>query len=232
MYLPKPFIKIAEYDSTLLIHWVQNELIPKFCHSNAQEWSDVQKNTQLIGKENTDSSFAFRKMQPSNYLQLYLINDEIPSAPWALPLTNSLKSQPIIQEEIKKINQLCRECYGPGELGFLGFAILGPHGQIPLHRDMGHDMFKKLFSHHLHLPLTEVHNSLFTIKEQSFKFSPNFVYEINNILPHSVLNESDQYRINLMIDYCPQSNLWMRELPSPKFSMIKLYYRMMFGIEL
>jgi hypothetical protein len=106
--------------------------------------------------------------------------------------------------------ELCHALYGAGELCFVGFAILGPGGVIPVHRDMPHDPKKKAFSHHLHAPITEAESCEFSIGDLTTTLERGGLYEIDNMRPHSATHRGSGYRVNLMLDFCPAANLEKR----------------------
>jgi hypothetical protein len=80
---------------------------------------------------------------------------------------------------------------------------------------MPHDINKKRYSHHLHVPLTQADTTEFTVGGETFRMEEGGVYEINNMVLHSVANYGANYRVNLMLDYCPAASLALRNSPSP-----------------
>jgi hypothetical protein len=99
-------------------------------------------------------------------------------------------------------------------LCFAGFAILGPGGLIPLHRDMPHDQNKKAYTHHLHAPITEADKCEFILAGENVILERGGLYEIDNMRPHAATHKGEGYRVNLMLDFCPIANFEKRMAPS------------------
>jgi hypothetical protein len=143
------------------------------------------------------------------------VNDESPWSPWALPIPEAVVPRAEQEAFARDQEHALRALFGEGALFFLVFAVLGPGGVIPTHRDMPHDVNKKAFSHHLHVAITGADDCELTFKDAPQRFEPGVYYEVDNMDPHSVVNRGDGYRVNLMIDYCPAASLADRAAPSP-----------------
>lgn len=177
-------------------------------------WEQVRERSRWIGRIDRPADIAFRRMQPVGYMQLCILNDEDPYSPWALPLPTSALS-PELDSLLAPIPGLLKRYYGAGHLYFSVFAILAPGGVVPPHVDMPHDINKKRFSHHVHIPLTASASTEFTVGGETFVMDEGGVYEINNMRLHSVVNRSADYRVNLILDYCPRDSIQERNSRSP-----------------
>jgi hypothetical protein len=178
-------------------------------------WTNLAERMQWIGKPERPADVGFRKMVPTRYVQLCIANDEEPRSPWAVDVPDDALSRAERDALVAEWSAFCARHYGPGVLHFLVFAVLGPGGAIPPHRDMPHDVNKKAFSHHLHVPITAAEATEFTLKDEKVVFEAGGVYEIDNMSVHAVVHRGASFRVNLMLDYCPAANLEKRNAPSP-----------------
>jgi hypothetical protein len=202
-----------------LIEWVDPEpiraqvelhLARLFDHPDRAIWRTVEDRMRWVGAETRPPDVGFRKMRPQGYVQICLANDEDPYSPWAVAVPEEVDRAALDETITTPMTALCLRQFGDGILYFCGLAILAPGGVIPRHRDMPHDVDKKAWSHHLHVPITHASETEFTIGKQTFTLEAGGVYEINNQKPHSVVNRGSGYRVNLMLDYCPAGNLERR----------------------
>lgn len=197
---------------------IERELAPYFDGPDRPIWPIIADRMRWVGVERRPPDVAFRRMRPQAYAQLCLINDEDPYSPWALAVPEGLSEAALAELDAlitAPLTRLCQRHYGEGVLYFCVLAILGPGGVIPRHRDMMHDPDKKAWSHHLHVPITHARDTFFTVARSHFTMEPGGVYEINNMKPHSVINRGDGFRVNVMLDYCPDANLARRGGGSP-----------------
>lgn len=204
---------IDRIDVSGLKGFVERTLSPYFDH-NCRAWEEVRERSRWIGRVDRPANVAFRRMRPVGYMQLCVLNDEDPFSPWALPLPDGILN-PELDDLLASIPSLLERHYGPGQLYFSVFAILAPGGSVPPHVDMPHDVNKKRYSHHLHIPLTASASTEFTVGEEAFVMDEGGVYEINNMRVHAVVNRGNDYRVNLMLDYCPSGSLARRNSRSP-----------------
>jgi hypothetical protein len=209
MQLDVPLKRVAEIDLAPLERIVLR-LRPLFGAPDAPVWSIVAARSEWIGKEERPADVGFRKMRPTAYVQLCVVNDESPLSPWALSIPEDVWPRAEQEAFAREQAELCRRLYGDGLLCFAGFAILGPGGLIPVHRDMPHDPNKKAFSHHLHAPITEAEACEFVLGEAKTMLERGGLYEIDNMRPHSATHRGSGYRVNLMLDFCPAQNLEKR----------------------
>jgi len=193
---------------------VDRHLQRHFEATDSELWQRVRQRSQYIGMSDRPKDIGFRKMRPQGYMQLCVLNDEEPFSPWALPFPGTPGAKDESEQLLKPITDVCLRHYGEGILYFCVFAVLAPNGAIPSHRDMPHDINKKLHSHHLHVPLTNADDTEFTVGGETFRMEEGGVYEINNMAFHSVVNRGTDYRVNLLLDYCPVKSLDLRNAPS------------------
>lgn len=208
---------LERIDPTPIRDLVARHLAPIFDAPDRPIWQHVATRMQWIGASERPADVAYRKMRPRGYLQLCLRNDEQPCAPWAVDLAGLLAPETLVALDAavtRPLAELCGRHYGEGVLYFCGFAILGPSGEVPRHRDMPHDVDKKAWSHHLHVPITGAEATEFTIGKQTFVFEAGGVYEIDNQRKHAVVHRGAGYRVNVMLDYCPVDQLVLRNRAS------------------
>ncbi len=91
--------------------------------------------------------------------------------------------------------------YEPGGIILRAMAAkLNAGGRIALHTDA---LPSFQAAHRLHAPLTTNSGVRFTIDGRPCKMEVGRLYEINNQLPHSVLNAGAEDRISFIFDYLP-----------------------------
>ncbi len=215
MQLKDNYRLIDRVDVSALSAYVDANLRPLFDAPDRLAWETVQERSKWIGRTSRPTDIGYRKMRPTGYMQLCVLNDESPYSPWALPLSSDLAGSEELQRLLQPIIDICPKHYGEGVLYFCVFAVLAPKGVVPPHVDMPHDINKKQFSHHLHIPLTSASSTEFMVGGEIFKMAEGGVYEINNMVVHSVMNRGEDYRVNLMLDYCATSRVDFRNSPSP-----------------
>lgn len=76
-------------------------------------------------------------------------------------------------------------------------AKLNAHSRIPKHVD-GH--MSSVEPHKLHIPLVTHEDILFYSGDEIINMEVNNIYEINNELPHGVINDSEINRVHLIIE--------------------------------
>ena len=223
MNIDANFKLMERIDVSQLEQFVQEVLRPHYAGDDSLLWELVRDRSRYIGLPDRPGDIAFRKMRPSSYMQLCVLNEESPFSPWALPMPVALERHDVLKSLIHEMSAVCCRHYGTGSLNFCVFAILGPKGEIPPHRDMPHDINKKRYSHHLHIPLTQADTTVFTVGGEVFRMEQGGVYEINNMRVHSVSNGGDGYRVNLMLDYCCESAQQLRSERSPDLNLLTLH---------
>lgn len=83
-----------------------------------------------------------------------------------------------------------------------GAALIGllPHSTIPMHIDISPIYH---VAHRCHLSLVTSPNVIYKVNDTDYTMERGTWYEINNRLPHTVINTSDIFRINLLVDLLP-----------------------------
>jgi hypothetical protein len=209
--LDVPYRRVADVDTTRL-EQLAKRLGPLFEPEDAPLWTVVRERSRYIGQTERPADVGFRKMHPTGYVQLCVVNDEDPFSPWAVRIPHDVLSATEQKELAEEYAAFCRRLYGEGTLYFLVFAVLAPGGTIPSHRDMPHDPNKKAFSHHLHIPVTAAPDTEFVLRDQKVVLEAGAAYEIDNMSPHSVINRGTTHRVNVMLDYCPADKLAVRNV--------------------
>lgn len=77
------------------------------------------------------------------------------------------------------------------------FTRLNPWGKVPTHADLNPS---SVLPHKIHVPLMTHPNVLFRIEDVPYHLAAGRAYELNNLLPHSVENDSDTPRIHFIFD--------------------------------
>jgi hypothetical protein len=204
---------LERLDVAPLREQVDRHLRPHFDDPTRPLWQRVAARMQWIGAAERPSDVGFRKMRPRDYVQLCLLNDEQPHSPWALDVAELVEPAALAELHATvttPLRELCERHYGEGVLYFCGFAILGPGGEVPRHRDMPHDIDKKAWSHHLHLPLTGAESTQYSIGKHNLVLEAGGVYEIDNQRKHAVVHRGEGYRVNVMLDFCEVGQLTRR----------------------
>ena len=91
-----------------------------------------------------------------------------------------------------------------GRVGRVMLPKLMAHGNIQKHVDAG-DYLDVVRRHHI--PIVTHESVMFGVDGRSLNMKEGELWEINNMLPHSVENPSDIDRVHLMIDIIPQAFL-------------------------
>ena len=79
-------------------------------------------------------------------------------------------------------------------------ARLPAGARIARHRDQ-HPSFDA--SHRIHLPLKTNPRVTFMVGSDVIRAEEGVAFELNNTLPHEVVNNSDEPRIHFIFDYAP-----------------------------
>ncbi|CAN5355929.1 hypothetical protein BH09MYX1_BH09MYX1_36860 [soil metagenome] len=214
MLLDVPYRRVASLDLPRLLRVVER-LRPLYESPEAPLWSVIAERMKWVGQTERPPDVSYRKMAPSSYVQLCIRNDEEPRSPWAIDVPEAVLSRDEQAEVARDLHAACREVYGEGTIFLMVFAVLGPGGIIPPHRDLPHDVNKRAFSHRLHIPLTAATEAEFVLKGETVSFDLGGIYEIDNMSTHSVTHRGKDHRVSVVIDYCPAANLERRNAPSP-----------------
>lgn len=91
-----------------------------------------------------------------------------------------------------------------GISGLVVYARLPPNKTISEHFDPG---FYLSVVHRLHIPIFTNEECYFTLNKKSFHMEEGVLYEINNLMKHSVENNGTKDRIHLIVDIIPNTVL-------------------------
>ena len=111
----------------------------------------------------------------------------------------------LAQVAIPLMHRILADHYPPGGTIIRAMAArLQAGGVIKTHRD-NHPSFH--YGHRIHLPIVTNSRVRFIIDGRPYGMEVGKVYEINNQLPHSVMNKGGEARINFIFDYVPPQHL-------------------------
>jgi len=85
-------------------------------------------------------------------------------------------------------------------------AELAPGEAIDPHQD--HDILAQI--HRLHVPIVTNDAVRFTIGGADYALQPGVLYELNNVVTHSVHNGGGETRVHLLVDMLPHALGWVR----------------------
>ena len=85
-----------------------------------------------------------------------------------------------------------------------------PNSTIPPHNDIN---FTHTYTHRIHVPLITNAFVFFQCGEDCVNMTAGFVYEINNQLFHSVTNNSNEYKIHLIVDVIENKHIGIDPFP-------------------
>jgi Aspartyl/Asparaginyl beta-hydroxylase len=88
--------------------------------------------------------------------------------------------------------------YKPGRVVNAQIALLGPGDDITPHRDIGRVLEA---THRVHVPLETHPDVRFLVDGIDHKLAVGEAYELDNMRPHSVHNDSTVRRIHIIVDY-------------------------------
>lgn len=104
------------------------------------------------------------------------------------------------QNELDKIYALI-ESYCGGKVVYAEIINMKPRSRIKTHKDRGDLMY---VARRFHIPIKTNPDTFFIVNEKKYHLDFGKIYELNNIQYHSVKNNSDEYRIHLIVDVLPQ----------------------------
>jgi hypothetical protein len=108
---------------------------------------------------------------------------------------NSLKNEEAVKELNKLFNLL--ENYYDGKVVRCEIINMDPNSEIKPHVDAFEFCH---YARRVHIPLITNKNVFFTVLNNTINMEVGKWYEINNELPHSVKNESNQNRVHIICD--------------------------------
>jgi len=109
--------------------------------------------------------------------------------------------RPLFNDIERLINAHVRDQFPDCDLLRLQLAELPPGQVIAPHRDVN----ILTLVHRLHVPLVTHPDVQFTIDGKDFFLETGRLYDLNNVVTHSVSNPSDVMRVHLLIDMLPHS---------------------------
>lgn len=108
----------------------------------------------------------------------------------------------LFEEELSKISELILT--KTKQRGYLLRAILVKllkKNSIPSHVDTANETFR--YCRRIHIPIITNENCFFTVGNMTINMKEGEVWEMNNDkLAHSVVNDGEEDRIHLIIDWC------------------------------
>lgn len=116
-------------------------------------------------------------------------------------LGSTLHNQDVLACQLAIVESKQLEEYFGATAVLIQFAFLAPHGCIYEHSDHG---FLE-HAHRVHLPLRTSVGAVMTIGGTSMHLDRDVFCEIDNVKIHSVINNSDDYRVHLIIDLLPNN---------------------------
>lgn len=102
----------------------------------------------------------------------------------------------------QQLEPIYKKHYGEGEFIRVLIPRLSPGGYIPKHRDGGKSLMQVKRTH---IPLITNKDIIFKVGDTTKNLKAGEVWEINNAREHAVNNNSEEYRIHLIVDYLPKS---------------------------
>lgn len=104
------------------------------------------------------------------------------------------------------VDKISADYLTPG--GFVNKLMISniiPGGGMPTHWD---EEPTQLLSKRIHVVITSNDQSEFVVNDTVYHFSPGTVFELNNMMTHSVSNRGTTDRVHLIIDYYHNSHLY------------------------
>jgi hypothetical protein len=112
---------------------------------------------------------------------------------------NNLKNKKA-QEELEYIYNFLESLFN-GKIIRAELITMNSNSRIRTHRDRGDILF---LARRIHIPIKTNKNVIFKVNEDSLNMKASNIYEINNFKYHSVINNSEENRIHLIIDVLPK----------------------------
>lgn len=110
-----------------------------------------------------------------------------------------LKTYKLFEHELNEIQEIFKHFYGKGFIIRALLVNLKANKQIEEHIDAGESLS---ICHRVHIPIITNEETIFTIANESKNLKKGEMWEINNCeKTHSVLNNSTQDRIHLIVDW-------------------------------
>jgi hypothetical protein len=107
------------------------------------------------------------------------------------------------QRELKRIYDLLED-YVNGKVVHAEIISMKPNSRIRIHKDRGDMLY---IARRFHVPIKTNLKTFFIVDNEKFFLEKGHLYELNNVKYHGVRNESEEYRIHLIIDVIPTEHL-------------------------
>lgn len=107
------------------------------------------------------------------------------------------------QEEMKYIYDFLEKSFA-GKIIRAELITMNPYSRIRTHKDRGDILF---LGRRIHIPIKTNKDVIFKVNEDSMNMKVSNMYEINNSKYHSVVNNSSEDRIHLIVDVLPEQYL-------------------------
>jgi hypothetical protein len=115
---------------------------------------------------------------------------------------NNLKNKKA-QEELEHIYSLLEKMFD-GKIIRAELITMNPNSRIRTHRDRGDILF---LARRIHIPIKTNKDVIFKVNKDLLNMKVSNIYEINNFQYHSVINNSEEERVHLIIDVLPKEFL-------------------------
>lgn len=102
---------------------------------------------------------------------------------------------------LQPLIEIIRDYYtGDGYIVRAILVRLKPRGTIPPHVDTGYTLMN---CRRIHMPVLSTDQAEFTVAGERQVMTEGELWEINNAREHSVVNNADQGRVHLIVDWVP-----------------------------
>ncbi len=174
--------------------------IGNFKIDNLKKELQSYKDEWLIDTSRQEKGYTHRQTQM--YRICATDYEWIPGTPIITEQFNTIKDESAKKELFDIYKEL--EYYYSGKVIRCEFIKMFGNSEVLKHTDGGALLH---YSRRVHIPLVTNDLVTFTVYNNTINMKESGWYEINNQLPHSVSNKSDQDRIHLIIDILPDDML-------------------------
>jgi len=101
-------------------------------------------------------------------------------------------------EEIAELEKIFKDSYGQGFIVRLILVKMLANTNIPTHTDRGSSL---TIGRRHHIPIITNEKVLFTVGGETKHMKLGEIWEINNQLPHAVVNHGDKDRVHIIADW-------------------------------
>ena len=101
-------------------------------------------------------------------------------------------------EEIIQLEHIFKDFYGPGFIVRLILVKMLANTDIPTHTDRGDSL---TIGRRHHIPIITNENVIFKVGGESKYMKQGEIWEIDNQLPHAVVNNGDKDRVHIIADW-------------------------------